>query len=259
MAGSKVRASHLFFFCVPAIESGGTGCEAVYFGASRNRRGCGSGESRTRYLHSPEFVFIHRASSMEIVKYCHPALRRKSQPLPEISEEFRATVRKMFDMMYEARGIGLAANQVGLPFRFFIVNPTADPNEIDEEMVFINPEIIRKKGSVEGEEGCLSLPEVYGQVPRAEEIVVEAYDIDGEGFELTTDDLLARVIQHESDHLDGVLFFDRMKESDRAEIDSRIKDFEADFRRQQAAGQIPSDAELTKQLNELEKSFEFPD
>lgn len=196
---------------------------------------------------------------MEIVKYCHPALRHKSQPITEISSELKATIRKMFDLMYEARGIGLAANQVGIPFRFFIANPTADREETSQEMVFINPEIVRKKGSEEGEEGCLSIPDVYGQVPRAQEIVVEAYDLDGEGFELTTDDLLARVIQHESDHLDGVMFFDRMKESDRSEIDSKIKDFEMEFRKQQAAGEIGSDDELTKQLKQFEQTLAFPD
>jgi peptide deformylase len=196
---------------------------------------------------------------MEIVKYCHPALRHKSTPLTEISDEFKATVRTMFELMYEARGIGLAANQVALPFRFFIANPTADPEEKDQEMVFINPEIIRKKGNVDGEEGCLSIPEVYGQVPRAEEIVVEAYDLDGEGFELTTDDLLARVIQHESDHLDGVMFFDRMRDSDREEIDSKIKDFEAAFRKKQAAGECPADDQIKAQLQEIEQSFAFPE
>ena len=113
---------------------------------------------------------------MEIVKYGHPALRWKSTPLPEITPELKRTVRKMFDLMYEARGIGLAANQVGLPYRLFIVNASAEPSETDEELVFINPEIIRRKGSAEGEEGCLSLPEVYGTVPRAEKILVEAYD-----------------------------------------------------------------------------------
>jgi peptide deformylase len=196
---------------------------------------------------------------MEIVKYCHPALRHKSAPLTEISAEFKAAVRMMFDLMYEAKGIGLAANQVALPYRFFICNPTADKEETDEEIVFINPQIIRKKGSAEGEEGCLSIPEVYGQVPRAEEIVVEAYDLNGEGFEFTSDDLLARVIQHESDHLDGVMFFDRMKESDREEIDSKIKDFEAAFRKQQAAKEYPSDEDIKQQLGELEQTFAFPE
>lgn len=195
---------------------------------------------------------------MEIVKYGHPALRWKSKPLTEITPELKSTVRKMFDLMYEARGIGLAANQVGLPYRFFIVNATADPAETEEELVFINPEIIRRKGSAEGEEGCLSLPELYGDVPRAEEIVVEAYDLNGEGFGIEAEELMARVIQHESDHLDGVLFFDRMSDFARQELEPALADFQAEFERQQRDGDFPCDEALKEQLAKMETSFEFP-
>ncbi len=195
---------------------------------------------------------------MEIVKYGHPCLRRKSTPLTEISPELKATVRQMFSLMYEARGIGLAANQVGLPFRFFIVNPTADPEEPEEEMVFINPEIIRKKGNVEGEEGCLSLPELYGPVPRAEELIVEAFDLDGHCFEMECSDLMARVVQHENDHLDGVLFIDRMDEEELAHVQPQLDDFEKDYRRRQNEGKIPSDDEIVARLDALQQSGEVP-
>jgi peptide deformylase len=195
---------------------------------------------------------------MEIVKYGHPSLRWKAKELTELTPDFKATVRAMFDLMYEARGIGLAATQVGLPYRFFVVNTTADPKEIDEELVFINPEIIRKKGNIEGEEGCLSLPELYGQVARAEEIVLEAYDIDGEGFEMECSEILARVIQHENDHLDGVLFIDRMKPDEVAELQANIDDLEMQFRQAQAAGTLASDDGLKKELLEMEQTFEFP-
>jgi len=160
--------------------------------------------------------------------------------------------------MYEARGIGLAATQVGLPYRFFVVNTTADPKETEEELVFINPEIIRKKGNVEGEEGCLSLPELYGDVARAEEIVLEAYDIDGQGFEMECSEILARVIQHENDHLDGVLFIDRMKPDEVVELQANLDDLETQFRQAQAAGTLASDEGLKKGLSEMEKTFEFP-
>lgn len=196
---------------------------------------------------------------MEIVKYGHPALRWKSKPLTEISSELKTTVRRMFDLMYEAHGIGLAANQVGLPYRFFIVNATADPAETEEELVFINPEIIRRKGSEEGEEGCLSLPELYGDVPRAEEIVVEAYDLNGEAFGLEAEEIMARVIQHENDHLDGVLFVDRMSDFARQELDPRLADFAAEFERRQKNGELPGDEEIKEQLAKLETSFEFPE
>ena len=195
---------------------------------------------------------------MEIVKYGHPCLRRKSTPLTEISPELKATVKRMFALMYEARGIGLAANQVGLPFRFFVVNPTADPEQPDEEMVFINPEIIRKKGSVEGDEGCLSLPELYGPVPRAEEIVVEAFDLEGQGFKMECSDLMARVVQHENDHLDGVLFIDRMDESELPQVQPQLDDFEKQHQRLQNEGKLPGDDEINSQLDALQKSGEVP-
>ena len=196
---------------------------------------------------------------MEIVKYGHPVLRWKSSPLTSISAGMKATVRQMFDLMYEANGIGLAANQVGLPYRFFVVNCTADPDEKDEELVFINPEITRRKGSVEGEEGCLSLPELYGQVPRAEEIVVEAFGLDGQGFEIEASDLMARVILHENDHLDGVLFIDRMQPDARSELQRDLDDFEQDFRARQAKGEYLDDEAIKLKLAEMTKTFEFPE
>jgi len=190
--------------------------------------------------------------TLEIVHYPHPALRWKSKPVKEINAELRETVRTMFDLMYEFHGIGLAANQVALPYRVFVVNITSNPEEPDKEFVFINPEIVRRKGSEEGEEGCLSLPELYGQVRRAEEIIVEAYDLEGHQFQLTLEEMGARVVQHEKDHLDGVMFVDRMTESARRELEPRLEDFELHFRRQQESGKVPPDSEIEQKLKELE-------
>jgi peptide deformylase len=189
---------------------------------------------------------------MNIVYYPHPALRWKSKPIAEINAELRETVREMFNLMYEARGVGLAANQVGLPLRLFIVNATAEPEETKQELVFINPEITQRKGSIEGEEGCLSLPELYGQVRRAEEIVVEAFDLQGREFSMTLTELAGRVVQHETDHLDGVMFTDRLSESAQREVEGRLDDFESQFRRQQADGEIPSDDDIKRQLKAME-------
>jgi peptide deformylase len=189
---------------------------------------------------------------MEIVRYPHPALSWKSKPIAEINSELRKTVREMFELMYQAKGIGLAANQVALPYRLFIVNVTGDREQQDQEFVFINPEIVSRKGSVEDEEGCLSLPEMYGNVRRAEEIVVEAFDLRGREFELDLTELPARAVQHEYDHIDGVLFVDRMTEAARRELEPRLADFEAHFRRRQQAGEVPSDTEIAKKLRELE-------
>src|SRR5262245_10841022 len=107
----------------------------------------------------------------------------------------------MFDLMYEARGIGLAANQVAIPRRFFVLNLTADPEQKDQERVFINPEIVKRHAAIQEEEGCLSFPGLYGKVQRARKIRVQAYDLDGNPVELDAEELLGRAIQHETDHL----------------------------------------------------------
>ncbi len=191
---------------------------------------------------------------MQIVQFGHPVLRWKSKPVLSITDQLRSTVAEMFELMYSAKGVGLAANQVGLPWRLFVVNVTADPTEKDEEVVFLNPRIRRRKGTMTGEEGCLSLPGLYANVERAEEIVVEAFDLDGEGFEMDLDDLPARVVQHETDHLDGVLFVDRLNPDDRMKIEPKLLSFESDFRKRQALGEFPSDEEIKRQLKALEQA-----
>ena len=190
---------------------------------------------------------------MQIVHYPHPSLRWKSRPVSSVSGALRRTVQEMFELMYEAKGIGLAANQVALPFRFFIINISGDPDLADEELVFLNPELSAQSGSTEGEEGCLSVPQVYGQVKRFEKITVEAYDLDGRGFAMDLDELPARVVQHETDHLDGVMFFDRMSETDRQGLEPQIDEFVTGFRHQQSTGESPSDEELAEQLAALER------
>lgn len=151
-------------------------------------------------------------SSLKIVHYPHPTLRHKSSPIARVDDDLRAIIRQMFPLMYEARGIGLAANQVDLPLRVFVLNLAADPEE-GEELVFINPVISQPKGMDEKEEGCLSIPGVNANVKRPETIRVQAYGLDGKFLEAQVDGLLARAIQHELDHLDGVLFTDRLTET----------------------------------------------
>ena len=185
---------------------------------------------------------------MDILPYPHPALRWKSQPVREINAALRQTVAEMFSLMYAAQGIGLASNQVGIPQRFFILNLTSDPAEKDEELVFINPEIVKRKGTTEGEEGCLSFPGLYGPVKRSDQVVIEAFDLKGQPFEMDLDELAARAVQHESDHLDGVLFIDRMTDVARRAVDAVVSDFEVQYRRKQAEGVYPSDDEVRRQL-----------
>ena len=193
-------------------------------------------------------------TKLELVPHPHPALRWKSREVTRIDAQLRQMVEQMFDLMYASRGIGLAANQVALPYRLFVINPTGDREEKDQEMVFINPQITRRNGSEEDEEGCLSLPEIYGPVTRATRIIVDAFDLSGQQFEVDLEDLDARVVQHEYDHIEGVMFTDRVAQSFLPKLQPLIKDLELQFRNRQKEGTIPSDEELKAQLAALQKA-----
>jgi peptide deformylase len=188
---------------------------------------------------------------LEIVNYPHPALRYNSRPVTEIDDGLRGVIRAMFDLMYAANGIGLAANQVALPFRFFILNLTADPEQKDKELVFINPAIVKRHSSTEDEEGCLSLPGLYAKVRRARKIRVKAYDLEGNLVEHEADELFGRAIQHETDHLDGKLFIDYLGPQERQSANDKILTFERDYRKAQEEGTIAADADLVRRLNAM--------
>ena len=188
---------------------------------------------------------------LRIVPFPHPALRYESRPVTKIDEALRGHVREMFDLMYEARGIGLAANQVGLPYRFFVLNLTADPERTDEERVFINPEIVKRHGGLFEEEGCLSFPGVYAKVHRARKVRVRAFDLQGTEVEVDAEELFSRALQHETDHLAGKLFIDYLDAPSRAQVEAKIKEVEQRFRQAQQEGDYPSDDEIRRQLDEL--------
>lgn len=160
---------------------------------------------------------------MRIIEYPHPTLRYVSRPLKRVDAELRRMVAEMFDLMYEAKGIGLAANQVDLPYRLFVVNLEGDPAAKDEEMVFINPVLSKHKGQAEQEEGCLSLPGLYAPVVRPETVTVQAYNLAGELYHQEVSGMLARCIQHETDHLDGILFIDRLDPAARKQAMKEIR------------------------------------
>ncbi|MEM7810336.1 MAG: peptide deformylase [Planctomycetota bacterium] len=183
---------------------------------------------------------------MHVVPHPHPALRVKAEPVRAIDKNLRRVVDQMRVLMYATRGIGLAANQVGLPWRLFLTNPTGDSDRPEEERVFVNPVVLKRNGAGEDEEGCLSLPDLFGPVRRAERVTVEAYDLKGQSFRLELDGLDARVVLHENDHLDGVLFPDRMRPEEREKIAPGLAELEAKFRAGQAAGEIPPDEELER-------------
>lgn len=163
-------------------------------------------------------------------------------------------IAQMFALMYEARGVGLAANQVDLPLRFFIANLEAEAGK-GEELVFLNPIISKSKGTDEAEEGCLSLPGLYGQVARPKQVRINAYNLSGQEIVADVTGMLARVVQHELDHLDGVLFIDRMTETRRAEIENTVGEFEIEFQSRRSVGEIPDDAELARRRAEWEKKY----
>jgi peptide deformylase len=153
----------------------------------------------------------------------------------------------MLDLMYQHEGVGLAANQVNLPLRLFVANPSGKRGE-GEELVMINPEIQLPKGSEIAQEGCLSLPGVHGQVKRPKTIRVSAFDLQGNAIEQTYDGFLGRIIQHENDHINGVMFFDRMGDEAKRELEEPIEELETVFRSKQNSGAIDPDADLIAAL-----------
>ena len=141
-------------------------------------------------------------SLLEIHVLGSPILRQETTPVDRMTDELRRLTDEMFETMHAAKGIGLAAPQVGRPERLAVIDIENNP------IVIVNPEIILTEGSARGEEGCLSIPEVFGDVDRAARVTIRALNRDGEPFELEADDLLARCLQHEIDHLHGKLFID---------------------------------------------------
>jgi peptide deformylase len=192
--------------------------------------------------------------SLSIIHYPHPTLRHRSKIIRRVDKEFKEIVAQMFELMYEHKGVGLAANQIDLPLRIFVANPAGQRGE-GEEIVCINPELNFPKGSESDREGCLSLPGLYGDVKRPEQIQLSAYDLSGNSIERKLDGFLARIVQHEKDHLDGVFFFDRMTEDQREELADGLQDLEAKYRANQASGVLPSDDAIIKQRAQWEARY----
>ena len=156
---------------------------------------------------------------LKVRRYGDPVLRRRAVPIDAVTPELRRLVDDMTDTMYDEVGIGLAAPQVGHSVRLLVVG--------DEEgrgvQVLVNPVITESGGSVTAEEGCLSLPGIFADVTRAQWVKLEARDLEGRPIAITARGLRSRVFQHEIDHLDGVLFIDRLDPVTRDRIKRRIK------------------------------------
>jgi peptide deformylase len=157
-----------------------------------------------------------------IITYGDPVLRKVSKPVDKITTEVKNLLADMKATLRNAHGLGLSAVQVGVPLRVFIVDLSA----IDitaEPKVFINPEILETSGSTEYEEGCLSFPGIYQPLTRPERVQIKALDENGKEFTWEADGVAARAIQHENDHLDGVLFIDHFSALSRALVDRKLK------------------------------------
>ncbi|HIG29099.1 MAG TPA: peptide deformylase [Verrucomicrobiales bacterium] len=169
---------------------------------------------------------------LNIVQYGNPILRKPGRKVDSITPEILAMVDDMFETMHEARGIGLAAQQIGQAIRLTVIDITGvterastakidkkevDPNEL-MPLVLINPEVTGIAEEIIGPEGCLSFPEIYGDISRPEAVKVTALDRNGEKIEFECGGLLAKAVQHENDHLKGILYIDRMSSETKQEL-----------------------------------------
>ena len=178
---------------------------------------------------------------MKIVYYPHPALRTQTAPITTLSKDLRLQAGEMLELMYASEGLGLAAPQVALPVRMIVMNFAGDPNQKESECVAVNPVILESKGMEDGREGCLSFPDLFQKVRRAKTVKAQAYDLDGKLFEMTCSGLAARLWQHEIDHLDGVLYIDKMGMLGRMNSRKYLDDFIAEYAEAQKRGEIPPD------------------
>lgn len=188
---------------------------------------------------------------LALVEYPHPALARRAKPVMRLDDSLAAAIDRMFEIMYEAGGIGLAANQVALPYRLFVVNCSGHPDD-GEELVFVNPVLSKPRGTAVQEEGCLSLPGLRMDVRRPERIVIDAWSLEGEPIRLDLDGLLSRVVQHEFDHLEGRLFTDRLPEAASIEARRTLDSFREVFAGRQSRGELPAIDSLLARLDQLE-------
>ena len=185
----------------------------------------------------------------KVVKYGETCLRQPSKEVHKVSQKIKNLVQDLMDTMYSQNGVGLAAPQIGENVRVFVIDVSTG-NEPLNPLVFINPKIIKKSGACISHEGCLSFPEAYTDVKRYENVMVKALDINGRSFVLEGKEgsLLARAIQHEFDHLDGILFIDHS--INRFEAEEVLKKYNLPSLEIEKLLEEP---ELTEKINELKQ------
>ena len=157
-----------------------------------------------------------------IVKFGDQVLHREAEKVTDVSADIAALVQDMIETMYAAPGLGLAANQVGSPHRLFVANPAEDRDPA-KLLVMVNPELVESEGEILSEEGCLSIPDFREDIRRARRVLLRGLDRHGRPLEIEGEDLLARIFQHEMDHLNGLLFVDRLSPAKRDILLRKLK------------------------------------
>ncbi|MDB6125994.1 MAG: peptide deformylase [Pedosphaera sp.] len=202
---------------------------------------CAIGRQNSGLLPGDYRFIIFRDMILKVVKYGEPVLRKKGERVETITPEIKGFIEDMFETMYDSRGIGLAAQQVGKAVQVTVIDVrgiTDRPStleldgksaDVDEFMplVLINPEVKPVGKPVAGPEGCLSFPEVFAEIARPESVDVTALDKSGKRFEFRCGGLLARAVQHETDHLNGILFIDRMDKETKQELKPELDEIQA--------------------------------
>lgn len=176
---------------------------------------------------------------LQLTLYPAPILRKRAEPVEAFDDHLRATVEAMFRRMRESNGVGLAAPQVGIGQRILVLNPGPDEGAPDDgggDLALINPEIVSRSGSrTLFDEGCLSFPEIYAQIKRPDKCRVKAFDENGNPIEAEYEGFISRIIQHEYDHLEGVLLVDRMSPADKVRNKAALEDLVERYKAAQPA------------------------
>jgi peptide deformylase len=175
---------------------------------------------------------MSEALELDLTLFPNPVLRKVADPVAAFDDDLQRTVDAMFALMFESKGVGLAAPQVGLKKRILVLNPEGDPERPEQNLVLVNPRITARTGDKTlYEEGCLSFPGIYAEVERRAECSVEALDTQGNAVNRTFSGFESRIVQHEYDHLEGILLVDRMSPADklcnRAALEELIERYKA--------------------------------
>jgi peptide deformylase len=193
----------------------------------------GSGRVNASYLHAlahgPRESSMTQPLELSLTLYPEPLLRQVASPVAAFDERLRAIVAAMYARMQQSKGVGLAAPQVGLKLRILVLNPSGDPKD---DLTLVNPEIGARAGAdTLFDEGCLSFPGIYAEIRRPERCSVKAFDVEGRPIEAEYSGFVSRIVQHEYDHLEGVLLVDRMSPTDKLRNRAALEELVARYKR----------------------------